>query len=173
MLIWLRGPYCVINPYIFWDRDRADLEVTLNRKGYLLNRLLTEEVLFALVMESNQPAISCHGPLGMSWGNMGWAGREALCLVSYGAPVHVVNYICVDAGPVNCLSGLGLHFCHPLVCTMCRSVKVWSRRLGGCRLSLPSGEYQPQWTAHPGCPQTVTGNPWDVLEAGWAIPCEG
>ena len=28
----------MISSCSFWDRDRADLEVTLNRNGYLLNR---------------------------------------------------------------------------------------------------------------------------------------
>ena len=32
------GLYCVISSCIFWDRERADLEVTLNRNGYVLNR---------------------------------------------------------------------------------------------------------------------------------------
>ena len=32
------SPYCAIISCIFWDRDSTDLEATLNRKGYLLNR---------------------------------------------------------------------------------------------------------------------------------------
>ena len=35
-LAW--GLYCVIRSCSLWDMDRADLEATLNRNGYLLNR---------------------------------------------------------------------------------------------------------------------------------------
>ena len=34
---------------------------------------------------------------------------------AYRAPLDVVYDICIDDGPVNCLSGLGPHFLHPLV----------------------------------------------------------
>ena len=35
-----------------------------------------------------------------------------------GALMDVVYYVCIDAGPVDCLSCLCLHFLHPLVGSM-------------------------------------------------------
>ena len=37
---------------------------------------------------------------------------------AYGAPLDIVNDVCIDARPIHCLSGLRLHFLNPLVCTM-------------------------------------------------------
>ena len=37
---------------------------------------------------------------------------------AYRAPLDVVNDICINARPVKCLSGLGLHLLHPLMCTV-------------------------------------------------------
>ena len=35
-----------------------------------------------------------------------------------GAPSNVINDVSIDAGPIDCLSYLCLHFLHPLVCSV-------------------------------------------------------
>ena len=63
--------------------------------------------------------ISCHRPLGMSW--VAWVEPPGKpCAWSYGAPLGVVYYICIDAGPVNCFSALGLLFFIPGACCGCQ-----------------------------------------------------
>ena len=47
---------------------------------------------------------------------LGWQG--SLLLGAYGATFDIVDDICTDAGPVNCLSSLGLHLLHPLLCVV-------------------------------------------------------
>ena len=68
------------------------------------------------------------GQLGLGqWGN--------LVFDAYGAPLDVVNYICINAGPVNWFSGLGLYLFHPKVCAVevsegtvkkLRGTQIWS-----------------------------------------------
>ena len=53
--------------------------------------------------------------IGDVLGQHGLGLQRGFVLGAYVAPFDIVNYICIDAGPVNCLSGLGLHFFHPLV----------------------------------------------------------
>ena len=86
--------------------------------------------------------ISYNGLSGMSGASIGWAGGGSLVLCLYGSSLDVVNYICIDARPVNCISGFALHIFCPQMCTVEVSEGM-VKELGGCRCSLPSGEYWP------------------------------
>ena len=85
-------------------------------------------------------------------------GQHGLGLLGYfvfsahWASFNIVNDICIYAGPVYHLTGLGLLLLHLLVCTVevskdpvkeCGEYKPWS----------PFSMIPSQWTAHPGYPK--------------------
>ena len=90
-------------------------------------------------------------------------------LGTYGTLLDVVNDVYINAGPVNGLFGLGLHFYHPLVCAMEVS-KGTVKELWG---EADSVSFQENISLDgqliQGNPE-VSGNPWDLLEALWPYP---
>ena len=51
------------------------------------------------------------GQHGLSW----WG---SLVLSAYGAPSDLIHNVSIDAGPINCLSGLYPYLLHSLLCAM-------------------------------------------------------
>ena len=74
------APYCEMSSCSLWDIEKADLDETLDRKGYLINRLQMNRYSLYLWWKSSA-AISCHRLLGMSQESIYKAGGETLCLV--------------------------------------------------------------------------------------------
>ena len=91
---------------------------------------------------------------------LGWQG--SLVFGVYRVPPDIVDYICIDARPVNCLSGMELPFFYPLVCIMEVSEGM-VKEVGGSDLISLQENTSLNGQLILGTPE-VMGNFWDVLE---------
>ena len=84
-------------------------------------------------------------------------------LGAYGAPFDIIDDICINVGPVNCLTGLGLHLLYPLVCTV--EVSEGSVKEHGGYVDFISLQENTDLNGQlvPGAPEMM-GDPQDLLK---------
>ena len=138
------------------------MDETLGRKGYLLkvSQMSRYSAFVGKVIGCNLPP----------WGAEDVPGEHHLSrgrgfvLGADGELTDVICNVCIDAGPINCLSCMCLHLLHPLMGSLQIGEGTVEEFWGNTDLASLEEEAGLYGQFLPGTPE-VSDNPWDLLPA--------